>query len=121
MAGRAVESILRSLLWSSSREQQVGHDLRDLLKRARSLGLMAEDETQLQDQVNDVAIVWYNNLRFVGSNRFLRDLGATGRDKRIGKRSVKGDPLKANAKHMVETCESIVARGDVVWKRYKAS
>ena len=121
LAGRAVEAILRSLLWLRSKEQGVGHDLRDCLKRARSLGLLRKDETQLQDHINDVAVIWHNNLRFVGSNRLLRDLRATGRDKRIGSRRVKGDALKANAGHMIEICESIVARGDQVWTRYRAN
>lgn len=121
LAGRAVEAILRSLLWLKSRQQGVGHDLRDCLKRARSLGLLREDEIQLQDHINDVAVIWYNNLRFVGSNRLLRDIKATGRDKRIGSRRVKGVALQANAKHMVAICESIIARGDQVWTRYRAN
>ncbi len=119
LAGRAVEGILRSLLWLRSAEQTIGHDLRDLLKRTRSLGLLSDDEGSFQDDINEVAVVWYNNLRFVGDDRFLRDLRSVGRDKRLNDRRIKGDPLKANSWRMLEVCEAIVNRGDVVWKRYR--
>lgn len=119
LAGRAAEAMLRSLLWLKRREQEIGHDLRDVLKRAQSLGLLGEDESQLQNDINEVAVIWQNNLRFVGSKCFGRHLRAISKDKRVAGRRVKGDPLKPNAKHMIEICESIVARGDVVWHRYK--
>ena len=121
LAGRAVEAILRSLLWLRGRQQEIGHDLRDLLKRTRSLGILSSDDTELGGYVNDIAVIWYNNLRFVGDNRFLRDLRAAGRHKHIYGRRIKGDVLKANARHVVEMCEAIVTRGDRVWVHYKRS
>lgn len=119
MAGRAVETLLRSLLWLNRREQEVSHDLRRLLRRAQSLGLLGEDETRLRVHINEVAILWQNNLRFMGDNRFARVLKETRRDKRVGGRPVLGDALKANANYLLELCEEIVDRGEVVWKRYR--
>jgi len=116
LAGRAVECILRSLWWLKTGQPKIGHDLRDLLRRARSLGMLGADDAKLHDYINEVAVVWYNNLRFVGDSRFLRDLKAVGRDKRAGGQKVKGDALKANARWMVGVCEAIVSRGDLVWK-----
>ena len=40
LAGRAVEGLLRSLLWRATREQEIGHDLRQLLTKARSLSVV---------------------------------------------------------------------------------
>jgi hypothetical protein len=118
LGGRAVECILRALLGIKSRRHEHGHDLRGMLREARSLGIVrAEEDARMQDGINELAAVWHNNLRFVGEARFLRDLRRLNRDKRINGRPVKGDPLKANAVSLLEICESAVARGVLVWNR----
>lgn len=116
LAGRAAEAILRSLLWLRTREHEVGHDLRDLLTRAQELGLIADPDAKLENHINDVAVVWNNNLRFAGDGAFLRHL------KEIGKhQKVKGDRAKYAAKMLLQACEAIVARGEVAWQRCRKS
>ena len=121
LAGRAVECMLRSLLWMKERKNEAGHDLRLMLRRARSIGMIDDGDVDLENDINEAAIVWHNNLRFIGEKRCLRDLRAVGRDRRVGSLIVKGDPLKTNASRMFETCSAIVARGEVTWKRFKAN
>ncbi len=113
LAGRAAESILRSLIWARTRKREVGHDLRDLLKRVRMIVTFGEtNEARLDDAVNELAIVWRNDLRYTGQSRFRRMLDASRRLRRIRGVPVKGDPLKANAKSVLEAAEGIVARGE---------
>lgn len=121
LAGRAVESLLRSLLWLENREQEIGHDLRHLLKRVRSLGLLGSRDDELESYINDIAVVWHNNLRFVGDKRFRQDLVRSGRALRIRGRAVKGDLVKANALDVVNSCEAVIHRGALIWKRLKKS
>lgn len=113
LAGRAAESILRSLLWARTRQQEMGHDLRHMLKRVRLIISFKENEAdELDDAVNELAIIWRNDLRFTGHSRFRGMLKANGRLSRIHGMKVKGDPLKANAKPVLEAAERIVARGE---------
>lgn len=115
LVGWAVEGIRRSLLWIQKRNEEVGHDLRDPPVRAQSLGIIANDDTSLRSDINEVAIVWRNNLRFVGESRFARDLRDLGRSHRIAGRKVRGNPVKANALYLSEVCERIVSRGESIW------
>lgn len=118
LAGRAVEAIFRSLLWQQSKELETGHDLRQMLTRVRDLISLNEKENdKLNDAVNEVAIVWRNDLRFVGEKRFRRQLRTSGRMYSIGRKRVKGDPLKANAISILEACERIVAIGERLCQR----
>lgn len=118
LAGRAVEAVLRALLWRKGRQQEVGHSIRGLLSKVGDLGLLTEgDRERLLDRVNDVAIVWNNDLRFASTRKFLQHLRAARRDRRIGTRPVTGAPDKANAKNTLEASEAIVTRGDMIWNR----
>lgn len=118
LGGRAVEGMLRSLLWLRSRQQEVGHDLRQLLRRAESLGLLeAADRARIADQVNELAIVWHNSLRFASDAAFDRWLKALGRHVVVNGRRVFGPPAKANAKSALEASELIVSRGELIWRR----
>jgi hypothetical protein len=116
LAGRAVEAILRSLLWVPEQPSQVGHDLRDLLARVRSRDLMrdasANELDRLDNAVNELAVVWRNDLRYTGARRFQRWLDATGRNKRVGSLRVAGDPAKANARSVLEASERVVSIGE---------
>lgn len=115
LAGRAVESILRGLLAAKSKEQQIGHDLRFLVKRVRRAGMLsASEEAILSDSLNEVAVVWHNNLRFAGTQKFLRRLKLAKRD-----RGIKGDAVEYNARRVIQASEMIVARGDLAWRRWK--
>ncbi len=123
LAGRAVESILRGLLWCQGREQEIGHDLRDLLKRVRSLPMLIHrDRTELdrlEDAILDLATIWRNDLRYTGPRRFERMLKQSGRYWKIGDKPVRGEPDKANALSALEACEEIVSVGEPLCKRYR--
>jgi len=122
LAGRAVEAMLRALLWTKSREQEIGHDLRGLLRRIGSLGLLTStDEQHMLDAVQVLAPVWHNNLRFAGRDTFLQMLRTVGRHVRIGGQRVTGDPDKANAYAVLQAAHELMARGELVWHRLRTS
>lgn len=115
LSGRAVESMMRALIWLKTQKdsQGVGHDLRDLLRQARSLNMLTDkDHGQMIDAINFIAVVWQNNLRYIGPVGFRAYLKAKSRD-----RGVRGDFVKYNVRRLVEDCERVIARGEIVWKR----
>jgi hypothetical protein len=120
LGGRAAEAMLRGLHWLESQDLPTGHDLLALLKRVRALGLFATDadaDSTFQDALNEVAVVWCNDLRFASDDVFARRLRALKRHVRLGNRKVKGDYLKENARVFVQACETLVNRGAVLWQR----
>ena len=112
LAGRAVEAMLRSLLWVKDRQQEIGHDLRDLLKRSRSLGMLDREDEEFDDHLEDVARLWHNNLRYAGDGYFLRCLKQIKMDRGLPRNA---DPVKVNAQKIIESCEIIISRGELVW------
>jgi HEPN domain-containing protein len=79
-AGRAVEGMLRAVIWkrdpdvrTGQKSLVAGHDLRELLTHVRNLGLLSSFERQedgLEELVQQIGRLWFNNMRFV-SSRFL--------------------------------------------------
>lgn len=96
LAGRAVEAMLRGLILKNDADirsgrvsLETGHDLRRLLARVASLGVLAEDEhrIELAANVQTVGRLWINNMRFFPTARlqsYWRHLGELG-----GKRTLK--------------------------------
>lgn len=121
LAGRGAQAMLRSLLVRKTGKLEVGHDLHDHLKQIRRLGILkaGEDDHELHDAVNELAILWRNDLRFTGAGRFRQLLSRVGRTKQIGSRRIKGDPEKPNAVAVVQAAETVVSRGELVWRRLK--
>ena len=79
LAGRAVEGMLRAVIWHSDVEIQqgkksleTGHDLRDLLMLIRRLGLLRTDgsDDEFEGEVQRIGRMWFNNMRFAPS-RFI--------------------------------------------------
>lgn len=76
LAGRGAEGALRAVLWKADPQIQqgkkpldTGHDLRRLLTNVRNLGLLrasGRDDPLIAD-VQHVARLWYNNMRFASS------------------------------------------------------
>ncbi|MCK4340567.1 MAG: HEPN domain-containing protein [Phycisphaerae bacterium] len=120
LAGRAVESILRSLLALKARPHESGHDLARHLAQVQHAGRLKDNElNRLRDDVNEIAVVWHNNLRFAGEGAFIALLKTMKRDRRIGDMRVKGDPAKANAKYTRDATERIVHIGEAIWIRWQ--
>jgi len=75
-AGRAVEGMLRAIIWkrdsdvrSGRKSLETGHDLRELLTHIRNLGLMSQagPDDDLEEQVLRIGRLWFNNMRFASS------------------------------------------------------
>jgi HEPN domain-containing protein len=128
--GLAVECLLRAFRWREDASFEGRHDLQDLFKVS---GLLKIDddfmqrkgwtEAQIRDSrrgltgaMNEVAVLWHNNLRYAsedGLKAFLR-----GRGRLAG---VKGDPLKKNASDLLTAAQTVVNRGTTLWMSKKKS
>ena len=116
LAGRAVESLLRALIWrfdaeirSGSKSLDTGHDLRDLLREVVDLGVLTDqaDRDELFENVQYVGRLWFNNMRFVPAKK-LKALwwrqGEIGRKREL-KRAVK--EYYDSCAWIVERCEGL--------------
>jgi len=117
--GLAVECILRAFRWEEDQTFEGRHDLSDLLKASRLLTIDedymrrkgAEDEVRksaiaLRSAMNEVVILWHNNLRFASEASLKAFLNRIDRW-----RGVKGDPLKKNATDLMNAAQTVVNRG----------
>jgi len=116
LAGRAVEGMLRAVIWFRDAEIQqgkksleTGHDLRQLLAAVRDLGLLGRHD-DLETTVQTVGRLWSNNLRFASSRyveTFWWGLGE------VGKRRTMKQATAAyfDACHaIIKRCEPLCAR-----------
>jgi|SRR5665213_940834 len=85
-AGRAVEGMLRAVIWkrdadirTGRKSLDTGHNFRELIMHVRNLGLLAAlnpEKDNLEDKVMDLGRLWFNNIRFASSKfvetRWLR-------------------------------------------------
>src|SRR5258708_5695178 len=78
LGGRAVESILRALIWkydeSFSRGKRIldtGHDLRQMIKLVETLGILQNYALRegLINEVINVSRLWSNNMRFMPASK----------------------------------------------------
>lgn len=126
--GLAVECILRAFRWNRDRSFEGRHDLEDLLKASDLLGIheehmreagILEEEIfayalELRAAMNEVLVLWHNNLRFAPEQSlkaFLRRI-----DRLQG---VKGDPLKKSASDLLNAAQTVVDRGVALWTSKK--
>ena len=122
--GLAVESLLRAFRWTEDPNFEGRHNLRNLLK-ASGLLRIGDDylrrkgvsEAAVQDAgiefraaIQEVIILWNNNLRFASEARlrtFLNDIGRL--------QGIRGDPLKKNALDMLNAAQAVIDRGETLW------
>ncbi len=116
LAGRAVESMLRALIWAGDAEIRAGrqalatgHDLRELLTLAANLGVLQRDEAreELGASVNYVARLWFNNMRFLPTDRLKTAWWRLGEIH--GRQTV-----KQAAWRYYDVCSTIVKRCEVL-------
>ncbi len=122
--GLAVESLLRAFRWTQDTSFEGRHDLSDLMKASGMLRIDdeymrrkgASEDTiydagvKLRGAMNEVIILWHNNLRFASEaslRAFLKKIGRL--------RGVKGDPLKKNAMDLLNAAQTVVDRGVALW------
>lgn len=122
--GLAVESLLRAFRWKENQTFEARHDLTELLKASRLMAVneghlrekkVSDDEirrtsVEIRTAMNEVAILWHNNLRFASESKLRAFLNQIGRLQRT-----KGDALKKNAFDLIDAAGIIVDRGIVLW------
>lgn len=122
--GLAVECLLRAFRWKHDKGFEGRHDLNDLLKAS---GVLRVDEDYMRRRknvdedirkssliflaaMNDVVVLWHNNLRFASEARLMAFL------RRINKlHGFRGDPKKKNAADLINAAQLVVNRGVVLW------
>ena len=122
--GLAVESLLRAFRWTADTSFEGRHDLTELLRASRLLQIddefmrsrgLAEERIErsgrdLRAAVNEVIVLWHNNLRYASEASLKAHL------KRIGRvQGVKGDPLKKCANEPVNAAQAVIDRGVTLW------
>ncbi len=122
--GLAVECLLRAFRWRNDKHFEGRHDLIDLLKASgilrvgeehmRNLGKDEDDVRKSSEEfrvaVNEIAVLWRNNLRFASEARLKAHLIQIKKVQRT-----KGDPLKKNAADVIDAAQLVVNRGMVLW------
>src|SRR5947208_1584080 len=78
LAGRAVECMLRAVIWRNDpdyrtgrKSLETGHDLRELLVLVLNLGVVKDlsERDELGGLVQRIGRLWYNNLRFASTEK----------------------------------------------------
>jgi len=119
-AGLAVECLLRAFRWTKDTTFEGRHDLGELLRASGLLRIddehlrrrgASEDEIRdsglkLHGAMNEVTILWHNNLRFTSEAKLRSFLHGIGR-----LRGVKGDALKKNARDLLEAAQAVLNCG----------
>jgi len=122
--GLAVECLLRAFRWTEDATFEGRHDLSELLKASRLLRIdgaymrrrRESEETiratgvMLHEAMNEVIILWHNNLRFASEASLKTYLSRIGR-----LRGARGDPLKKNALDLLRAAQTVIDRGVVLW------
>ncbi len=123
-SGLAVECLLRAYRWSEDPSFEGRHNLRALFsasgllqiddafmrKKKRSDDQILLYSLRLKTAVNEMEILWSNNLRFaseISLKAFLRRMGRL--------KGVKGDALKKNSSDLLEAAQTIMDRGVALW------
>jgi hypothetical protein len=123
-AGLAVESLLRAFRWTEDTTFEGRHDLSELLKASRLLRIdddhmrrkgasedaIRESGLKIRSAMNEIVILWHNNMRFASESSALAFLRQVGKA-----RDIRGDPLKKNSWDLIESAQTIVDRGVVLW------
>ena len=124
VAGLAVESMLRAFRWVIDSSFEGRHDLSDLLKASRLLEIDTEymrskgrgeeaierSGRRIQIAMNDIVVLWHNNLRFASESTLKAHLVKLRRVQ-----GIKGDPLKKNALDLIEAAQTVINRGVTLW------
>lgn len=119
LGGRAVEGMLRAVIWKSDPEYATGrkslvtgHDLHDLLQLIRSLGVLrhAKLPERITHDVRTIARTWRNNMRFVPTAKLKSQWYNQGE---IGKRRT----LKQLAGEFYDACARTIKQCEGLWQR----
>jgi hypothetical protein len=118
VAGRAVEGILRAVIWKSDPEYstgkkslETGHGLRNLLDVVGRLGVLGDNPLRddIGAHVQHVGRLWWNDMRFISQNRIKSRWYQLNEIR--GKRT-----LKVAASEFYDACSAILKRCEVIWQ-----
>jgi HEPN domain-containing protein len=123
-SGLAVECLLRAFRWSEDASFEGRHDLSELLRASRLLRIDEEylrrrRETEdtirqsglkLREAMNEIVILWHNNLRFASEASLKTFLSGIGR-----LRGIRGDPLKKSTLDLLNPAQTVIDRGVILW------
>ncbi len=119
LAGRAVEAILRALLWkhdvglrTGKRSLDTGHDLREMLSLVEELGILRQGDVVLLNVVQRIGRLWSNNMRFMPTSK-LRTLW-WDRGEIARKRT-----LKLAVQAFYDDCSGVIKRCEVLYAKDK--
>jgi HEPN domain-containing protein len=122
--GLAVECVLRAFRWKKDANFEGRHDLSELLRASgfldlcdqlmRDKGVSQESieiaSARLLESMNQVMLLWHNNLRYACEKSFRAFL-----NRRNLLRGIKGDPLKKNASDLLNSAQNVVDQGVKLW------
>ena len=122
--GLAVECLLRAFRWTEDTSFEGRHGLTDLLKASRLLRIdddymrrrrlgedaIRESRLELRGAMNEVIVLWHNNLRFASEASLKAFLNRIGRVQ-----GVKGNPLKKNALDLINAAQIVINRTVALW------
>lgn len=120
LAGRAVEGMLRAVIWVSDYEYAVGkksldtgHDMRHVLKLVRNLGVLRDHEVRdsMAANVQKIARLWWNNMRFLPGTK-IEDIWYNLGEIDKGRRT-----MKLAARDFYNACSAVVKRCEAVWQQ----
>ena len=116
LAGRAVEAMLRAVIWTHDsqvrlgrKSLETGHDLRELLSHLRNLGLLrrGERDDAFEQRVQRIGRLWFNNMRFA-STRYLETqwvrVGVVRKDRKMKEVSRR---FRDDCAAVFERCEAL--------------
>src|SRR5580700_2798405 len=118
LAGRAVEGMLRAVIWDSDHEYALGrktldtgHQLRDMLDLIRNLGVFGDPgiPNSMTEHVQKIARLWTNNMRFLSLIKIEAmwyDLGEIDKNKRTMKRATQ---------NFFDACSAVIKRCEAIW------
>jgi len=123
--GLAVECLLRAFRWKDDKGFEGRHKLKVLLQASGILPIAEDhmrrkgrDEEEIRASLiafrgamNEVVVLWHNNLRYASEARLKAHLTQI---KRV--RGIKGDPLKKNALDLINAAQTVINKGMVLWK-----
>ena len=119
-AGRAVEGMLRAVIWKRDRDVragkkslETGHNLRELLTHVANLGLLRSPDPlhdELQEMVVRIAQLWFNNMRFA-STKFVESHWL-----RLGEVR-KGRSMKQATRSFYIDCQEVIRRCEVLCRK----
>lgn len=112
LAGRAVESLLRAVIWHFDSEIRAGrktldtgHDLRELFDLILALGALTNERqrAELRWKIQSIYRLWSNNLRYIPTRKLKSIWWRAGA---VHKRQT----LKQAASGYYQTCSAVVER-----------